>query len=276
MSWRPATLALAAGAALLVGCDRSAPASVEHRVTITGSSTAAPLLAEIARRFEARHPDHRVDVQTGGSSRGITDAMRGLADIGASSRPLAEEEDDHLEGHVVALDGVAFVVHATNDVPALNEGQLGALYRGAIERWSELGGPDVAVTAISRAQGRSELDIVLDRIQLEPRDVQADLIAAETEQALKLVEANPGAIVFVSLGAAAHAVRAGRPVRALALDDVPATTEQVRNGRYPLVRPLLLVTPFGRDDGTERFLRFALSSEVDDLVEDFQFVSPPR
>lgn len=57
---------------------------------ITGSSTIAPLIAEIGKRFESFHPKVRVDVQTGGSSRGITDAKQGLADIGLSSRLLKE------------------------------------------------------------------------------------------------------------------------------------------------------------------------------------------
>ena len=40
-------------------------------LTLTGSSTIAPMAQEIASRFEQAHPGVRVDVQTGGSSRGI-------------------------------------------------------------------------------------------------------------------------------------------------------------------------------------------------------------
>ena len=58
------------------------------KLVVTGSSTVAPLVLEIAKRFETLHPDVRIDVQTGGSSRGIADAGSGLADIGMASRPL--------------------------------------------------------------------------------------------------------------------------------------------------------------------------------------------
>ena len=47
------------------------------RLTLTGSSTIAPMAQEIASRFEQAHPNVRVDVQTGGSSRGIRDAKKG-------------------------------------------------------------------------------------------------------------------------------------------------------------------------------------------------------
>ena len=64
------------------------------RLVITGSSTVAPLVSEIGKRFESSHPDVRIDVQTGGSSRGITDTRQEIADIGMASRALSEEESD--------------------------------------------------------------------------------------------------------------------------------------------------------------------------------------
>jgi phosphate transport system substrate-binding protein len=55
---------------------------------LTGASMVAPLVSEIAKRFEKLHPMVRVHVQTGGSSRGKIDAIRGTAAIGMSSRAL--------------------------------------------------------------------------------------------------------------------------------------------------------------------------------------------
>jgi phosphate transport system substrate-binding protein len=71
---------------------KTAGGTTRNKIVITGSSTVAPLVAEIAKQFEAKHPDIRVDVQTGGSSRGLTDARQGLADIGMVSRALTDKE----------------------------------------------------------------------------------------------------------------------------------------------------------------------------------------
>jgi phosphate transport system substrate-binding protein len=49
---------------------------------------------EIGKRFEQHNPGIRVDVQSGGSTRGVNDTRAGLADIGMASRALKAEESD--------------------------------------------------------------------------------------------------------------------------------------------------------------------------------------
>ena len=106
------------------------PQALSGKLTITGSSTVAPLVSEIGKRFEQLHQGVRIDVQTGGSSRGITDATRGTADIGMSSRALKDSETTGVRAHTIAQDGVAILVHASNPVSNLDEAQiLGILQR---------------------------------------------------------------------------------------------------------------------------------------------------
>ncbi|MFZ3179859.1 MAG: substrate-binding domain-containing protein, partial [Methylocystis silviterrae] len=89
--------------------------AAENRLVLTGSSTVAPLAAEIGKRFEAQNPSIRVDVQSGGSSRGVADARSGLADLGMASRaPNADETD--LQFFTIARDGVGIIVNANNSV----------------------------------------------------------------------------------------------------------------------------------------------------------------
>ena len=86
----------------------------------------APLALEIGKRFESLHPGIRVDVQTGGSSRGIADAQRGLADIGMASRALKESESD-LHSFTVARDGICLILHGTNSIQSLSDDQVVAI-----------------------------------------------------------------------------------------------------------------------------------------------------
>ena len=76
---------------------------LQGKLVLTGSSTVAPLAAEIGKSFEAEHSGVRIDVQSGGSSRGITDARKGLANIGMVSRALKEDEKD-LQAFTIARD----------------------------------------------------------------------------------------------------------------------------------------------------------------------------
>jgi phosphate transport system substrate-binding protein len=118
--------------------------SRDNQLVLTGSSTVAPLVGEIAKQFEALHPGVRVDVQSGGSSRGVADARRGLADIGMVSRDLKPEEQD-LTALTIARDGVSVILHRDNPVVALSDEQIVAIYKGDITNWSEVGGNDAPI-----------------------------------------------------------------------------------------------------------------------------------
>ncbi|MCH9639427.1 MAG: substrate-binding domain-containing protein, partial [Betaproteobacteria bacterium] len=88
-----------------LGWFSDAASAASQRLVLTGSSTVAPLVGEIARQFESLNPGVRIDVQTGGSSRGINDARNGIADIGMVSRALKTNEKDLL-AFTIALDGI--------------------------------------------------------------------------------------------------------------------------------------------------------------------------
>src|SRR5687767_11588292 len=103
LSWTLLSLALTA-------CSRKEQAG---KLVLTGASTVAPLAAEIGKRFETMRPGVRVDVQTGGSGRGINDARQGLADIGLVSRVLKDDEKDLL-AFPIARDGVCVILHQAN------------------------------------------------------------------------------------------------------------------------------------------------------------------
>lgn len=96
-------------------------ADTSGKLVVTGSSTIAPLIAEIAKRVEQQNPGVRVDVQTGGSSRGIADAKTGVGDIGMSSRNVKPDEAAELKERVLAKDGICFLVHKENPIRALTK-----------------------------------------------------------------------------------------------------------------------------------------------------------
>ena len=116
----------------------SATAADANKLTLTGSSTVAPLALDLGKRFEKLNPGIRVDVQAGGSSRGLADARAGLADMGMVSRALKPEESD-LSSYVLALDGITIILHKSNPVKALSNEQIVAIYTGQISNWKTVG-----------------------------------------------------------------------------------------------------------------------------------------
>jgi phosphate transport system substrate-binding protein len=245
--------------------------TASQKLVLTGSSTIAPLAGEIARRFESRHPGTRVDVQTGGSSRGINDVRNGTADIGLVSRDLKPEERG-LRTHTIAIDGVGIIVHASNPVLMLNRRQLIDIYSGKIVNWKEVGGANSPITVVNKAEGRSTLELFLNYLNLKNSQVKPQVIIGDNSQGIKTVAGNRDAIGYVSIGAAAYEAKHGTPVKLLPLDGVAATVANVRNGVFPLSRPLNLVTQAVPGGLARQFIEFARSLEVHDLVEAQYFV----
>lgn len=248
------------------------PLTAERRtLTLTGSSTVAPLAAEIAKRYESLHPDVRVDVQTGGSSRGVHDARAGLADIGMVSRSLYDNEHD-LTAYTLALDGVTMVVHKSNPIASLTRQQIVDIYTGKVRDWSAIAPFKGTIIVENRAEGRSELDLFADHFKLDVTRMRADVVAGENEQAVKVVAGNPMAIGYLSVGAAVYEADNGVSIKALPLDGIAPTIEAVASKKFPIIRELNLVTKGEPRALARDFIEFARSEKCDDLVKDLFYV----
>jgi phosphate transport system substrate-binding protein len=260
----------ALGAALLCALT-AGHAADDKKLVITGSSTVAPLVLEIAKRFEQKNPGVRVDVQTGGSSRGVNDARSGVADIGMVSRAMKADEKD-LGASAIALDGVAVILHKSNPVKVLSADQVRAIYTGRVLNWKEVGGKDQRITVVNKAEGRSTLELFTTHFQLKNSEIKAQVVIGDNQQGVKTVAGNPGAIGYVSIGTGEFEVEQGTPLQLLPLDGIAPTSDAVRSGKFPLSRPLNLVTkgePTGR---VKQFIEFARSAQVNDLVKEQFFV----
>ncbi len=258
--------------AVLLSIPASAADQLTGKLVITGSSTIAPVVSEIGKRFESLHPGVRVNVQTGGSSRGIADVREGLADIGMSSRALKEQKKDGLTSSLFARDGVCFLVHKKNPIKELTDQQIRDIFTGKVTNWKQVDGHDAPITVINRADGRSELELFSHHFQVKPTDIKAHLIAGDNEQGIKTLAGNPNAIIYMSVGTSEYDAAQGIPLKLLPLNGIAATTENIRNGSFPFARPLVLVTQPDAKPLTKEFVEFALSSKVHDLIKELSFV----
>jgi phosphate transport system substrate-binding protein len=270
---RRLTLLAAMGAviATVLGCSSAKTGAENRRIVLTGASTIAPLAAEIGKRFEALHPGVRVDVQTGGSSRGASDLRHGLNDIAMISRDLNADEKD-LHPFAIARDGVCIILHKNNPVATISDAQVVDIYTGKIANWKELGGPDAPITVVNKAEGRSTLELFCNYFKLKNVNIKPHVVIGDNEQGIKTVAGNPHAIGYVSIGTAEYDVEHGTPIKLLPVGGVDATSENVANGKFPLSRPLHLVTKSEPSGLVKEFIDFAMSDKVHDLVREQSFV----
>jgi phosphate transport system substrate-binding protein len=267
-AWVAATFLLV----LAAGCKSEKAGQVPSKLTLSGSSTVAPLMSEVAKRFEAQNPGIRVDIQMGGSSRGLTDARQGLADIGMISRALKPDESD-LDGHPIALDGICIILHQSNPVTALTDEQVVSIFTGKLTNWKDVGGADAPIVVVNKAEGRSTLELFLHHFKLKNSDIKARVVIGDNQQGIKTVEGSAEAIGYVSIGAAEIAAKHGEPIKLLPMAGVQASLDTLRDGRFPLARTLTLVTKKGQQNPlAQTLITFAQSTEAHDLVEKQYFV----
>jgi len=240
-------------------------------ISLSGSSTVAPLVAELGKAFETRHPAVRINVEMGGSSRGIADARAGLVDIGMVSRALKPDESD-LKAHTIARDGIAMIVHSGVPVKELSRERIIAIYTGEMTNWRDIGGEDRAITVVNKAEGRSTLELFLHYTGLKAPQIKASVVIGDNQQGIKSVASIPGAIGYVSIGAAEAAAAEGASIRLLPLGGVEPTMSSVRNGTFPISRPLNLVTKGEPGEVARAFIEFCRSADADATIQELFFV----
>ncbi|BAY09589.1 phosphate ABC transporter substrate-binding protein [Calothrix sp. NIES-2098] len=243
----------------------------QTKLVLTGSSTVAPLAAEIGKRFESSHPGVRIDVQSGGSSRGITDARQGVADVGMVSRALKPDEKD-LKAFTIARDGVTVILHKDNPVKSLTDKQVVDIYTGKVTNWQQVGGKTGTITVVNKAEGRSTLELFTHYFKLKNTDIKAQVVIGDNEQGIKTVAGNPNAIGYVSIGSAENSEANKVPIKLLPVNGIAATTANVQNNTFPIARPLNLVTKTQPQGLAKEFIDYAQSQQVSDIVKQQNFV----
>lgn len=242
-----------------------------NKIVVTGSSTVAPLARELASEFEKLNPGIRIDVQMGGSSRGLADARKGLADIGMVSRALKENETDVI-AHKVAVDGISIIAHRDNALSNVTTQQLVDIYRGNISNWKEIGGADLPISVVNKADGRSTLELFCKHFKLKPEEIKASVVIGDNEQGIQTVAGNPGAIGYVSIGTAEYDVSKGIAIKLMDLDGKRPSRAAVKEGSFPISRPLNFVTKEAPTGVVKAFIDFATSRQADPFVEGQFFV----
>lgn len=240
---------------LTTGCSRSSGAGI----ILAGSTSVQPFAEALAEAFMRKNPEIIIDVQGGGSSSGVMSAQTNTADIGMSSRNLKGDEKK-LWFVEIARDGLAVIVNPKNPVGNLTLKQVSDIYSGVISNWSQLGGKNAEIHVITREEGsgtRSAFEtLVMGKIQINPRAIVQD----SNGTVRQLVGDDAAAIGYISLGLV------NEKVKAMELDSVKATHENVVNGSYGLSRPFLFITSAEPTGKTKLFIDFVLSPEGKKLL----------
>ena len=248
---------------ILPGCRNKTNAGV----IVAGSTSVQPYAEVLAEEFMILHPDIVIDIQGGGSSAGILAAKTGTSNLGMSSRVLKDEETSlwHVE---IARDGLAVIINPDNPIVNLTLEQVSDIYSAKITKWSELGGPDEKIHIITREDGSGTRDAFTNLVMGESSITPKAIVQDSNGAVRQLVKDDPNAIGYISLGLVDDTVKA------LELDGVAATRENVLNGTYNLSRPFLFIAQEEPTGQTKEFMDYVLSPEGQQLLMNEGLISP--
>lgn len=224
----------------------------EFRVNAHGSSTA----------FKALEAD-QADI--GMSSRRIKEAeLVKLAKLGDLTNPDSE--------HVMALDGVAIIVHPNNPVQALTKQQIAGIFAGKITNWTELGGKPDSISIYSRDDKSGTYD-TFETLILKSHGYSISPAARRFESSEQLsdtVASDPNGIGFIGLAYIRQAK--ALDIKECKLSYGPSLFA-VKTEEYPLARRLFLYTPATVQTPTVKdFIHFTLSDDGQTKVRQAGFV----
>jgi phosphate transport system substrate-binding protein len=169
---------------------------------------------------------------------------------------------------VVAVDGIAVVVHPSNPLKGLTVPQIRDIYTGKVGNWSELGGPDVKIVKISRDTNSGTYEtfesLVLNKHKVSP---DAEYVNSNGQMRAR-VQSTAAAIGYVGLGFVDHTVKA------LDVNDIAASRDTVASGKYPVARPLFMFTNGYPKMGSHlnAFVSFFLTKKGQEIVEETGFI----
>jgi phosphate transport system substrate-binding protein len=240
----------------LAGCGRG---SAQRGLVVAGSTSVQPFADHWAEVYMKENPGRVVNVQGGGSSAGIQAAREGAADIGMSSRELKPEEKN-LQEVVVAWDGLAIIVHPGNRIEALSLEQVQNVFAGNITNWSALGGSNHLITVVTREEGSGTRGAFQEMVMKKNRISRGAIVQDSNGTVREIVASDLQSIGYISLGLV------NAKVKALRLDGVEATFENIEQKKYRLIRPFLFVTDGPPNTAAQEFIHFVLSRPTQEMV----------
>lgn len=230
-------------------------------VTTDGSTSMEKVIGALGEAFQ-KDTGISFTYNPTGSGSGIKAVQEGRCDIGLSSRDLkAEEKEAGLNGVVLAYDGIAIIVNPENTVSDLSLEKIAKIYTGEIKNWSEVGGKDAEIVLIGREAGSGTRDGFESITDTEDACKYRQELTS-TGDVITTVSQNPGAIGYASVASVKDSVKA------VTVDGVAPTEENIKNGSYVVQRPFVLVTKTDKElsDAAFKFFTYITSADANDII----------
>lgn len=248
----------------------AAPQAVTGSITASGSSALYPLVKDAIGKFKKTNPDVSITLNAGGSGTGLKQVADGTVNIGNSdveaASKLPADQASQLVDHKVCVIAMAPIVNkdVAEKVKSLTAQQLTDIFTAKTKNWKEVGGPDEAITLVTRPT-TSGTRALFKQYALNNNE-EASNASLETDDSgtlLQNVSSHKGAIGYVALSYLIN----NTSVKTIGIDGVDPTLENVYSGKYKVWGYEHMYTKGEATGAAKAFLDYMQSSEYGDSVE---------
>lgn len=234
----------------------------KENITVSGSSSVTPIMEKLAAEYEKTH-SVRITVNMSSSGAGISDTQNGLNDFGMSSRELKSSETG-IKGYTLCMDGIALIVNKNCTVTDVSKADVKALYEAGAAI------PGTSVTAAIGRDASSGTRTAFDELlKIENGYAKSVATLAETGNVIEAIQGSTNSIGYISYGSLNDSVKA------VSLDGVACTTENIMNNTYALQRPFVIVLKENGalSEAAQGFYDYIMSPEAQTVITGAGYIS---
>lgn len=232
-------------------------AEASGNLIVAGNGPELTTIESLARAFEKANPRAYVDVVWDDHSKPVEMVKAGEAHLAVTGA-----EDPELVSTQIAWDGIGILVHLSNFTKEVTKQQVADIFSGKVKEWSDLGGPETKILLIDRPKNQNIREAFERQLGIDGKiPTNAKVIAKDDKVIKTVVGTLPplSAVAYISLSQGLAVVTSGVAVRLLPVDKVEPEVPTVKDGRYPLRRPVLLLAKKDPNPLADAFAQFAQS-----------------
>lgn len=261
----------------------------QSSILFCGSTSLYPILSSLASSFteeyttwnnvDASFPESNISIYVapGGSGVGVSAAIDKTADFGMLARAIKDSEVEALGANyqefIVARDALTVSVNAQNPIcdviDDLDTETIRQIFAGELETWNQveesLPAEPINVYIRDLSGGAYE---VFQKSVMGDSEVTASATqsASMTELATNIAN-DPWGIGYAGFGAYQKANANGEVLKAMKVDGVEATVENIVSDAYTIQRPVMFVTGDVLTESEQAFVDYIFSQTGYDVTE---------
>jgi phosphate transport system substrate-binding protein len=241
----------------LTGCAEIAQPTPRPvtRLTLISDDSTEWLAQKFVDAYAQQRPDITITLQLANSTTAIRSAQEISYTVGLAARAIKSNELISARAVPLARDGIAVIVNRNNPINAIMRTQVTDIFTGQIGTWPL--GPDVGkpIAVVSREDGSGTRDAFDALVMNGQRVTRAGIIMPTETAMINYISQHTNAIGYASMA------NLTPDVRALIVDDVALTPQNIEGKKYSLVRTLSLIVPLSPNPTMNDFVAFAIGND---------------